>query len=477
MIVAILFGICAGFVLAALLGLVLWRPLSNLIFDAVIRRLLTDPYPENIVETLNVAAKVGSRNLFEADLRGTTGQPLQRPFGTPLHFSPWDRLLFNPVYLTRQPLEEDAAIDTRVILGPRADRPLTLEMPILLGGMAFGIGVSLPVRLALAKAADQLGTAANTGVGPVLPEERQSVKRLIVQYHRGNWGKEDEVLRQAEAIEIQLGYGALGSAPVTIQAKDISSELREVLGLARGQGLKLGAALPDAATPATLADLVRQLRRLTDGVPIGVKIGSTHYLEKELSILAEAEVDFLSIDGAEAGINFSPGLLADDLGLPTLPALCRAARFLEQNRLRGRISLIVGGGLTTPGQFLKALALGADAVSIGTVALMAVSHTQGIKTLPWEPPTELIYGNGSKREAFSPEEGAKSLANFLRSCLGEITLAMRAMGRASLRELGPSDLCALDPEVARWTGVESGLCQPAMTDKSGRARILPRRLR
>ena len=111
------------------------------------------------------------------------------------------------------------------------------------------------------------------------------------------------------------------------------------------------------------------------------------------------------------------------------------------------------------------------------IALMAAGPTQGVKTLPWEPPTELIYGNGSKRREFSPEEGAKSVANFLRSCLGEITLAMRAMGRASLRELNPSDLCALDPEVARWTGVELGLYPPVTAGKSGRARLLPRRLR
>ena len=446
--------------IVGILGLVLLRPVINLVADSFIKRLMKDPYPENIGEMYNVFAKVGVQNVFESDLRGTTGEPLQRPFGTSKHFSQWDKLLLNPVYLSRQPVVEAVAIDTKVVLGPQAKRPMEIGIPILIAGMGYGFGVSLKAKIALAKGADLVNTATNTGIGPFLPEERKHTKRLIIQYHRGGWGKEEEVLRQANAVEIQLGYGALGSAPVTLKPPDISPEFRDYLNLRPDQSLTLGAVFPGLNNGADLAKLVERLRVVTNGVPIGVKIGATHFLEKELEIITGAKVDFLTIDGAEAGINFGPGILADDTGLPTLPALCRTVDFLKKKGVRGKVSLIVSGGLVTPGQFLKALALGADAVAIGTIALVALAHTQNVKVLPWEPPTELLYERGKSKQKLSVDNGAKNVANFLKSCDQEIVMAMRSLGRTSLAQLSSGDLCALSPEMAEMTGTELGLFTP-----------------
>lgn len=450
---------------AAILFLLLWRPLFNIGVDSFVKRLMKDPYPENIFEMYNVFRKIGVQNVLESDFRANQGAVLQRPFGTSKHFSAWEQLLLNPVYLTRFPLVESVAVDTQVTIGPMAKRPLDVDIPILIAAMGYGHGPSLNAKIAMAKAADRAGTATNSGIGPFLPEERKHVKRLIIQYHRGWWGKEEEVLRQADAIEIQLGFGALGSAPVTLQSQDISPEFRDYMKLQPDQNLQMGARFTDVSDARTLENLVRYLKEVTGGVPVGVKIGATHHLETELEILTAAPLDFLTIDGAEAGINFGPGILEDDVGLPTLPALCRTVQFLQARKLKEKISLLISGGLVTPGQFLKAIALGADAVYIGTVVMIVLAHGQLTKVIPWEPPTELVYERGQAKNKLAIDEASKHLANFLKSCKEEMILGMRSLGRASLRELSPADLCALAPQMAEITGVELGLFPPGAEKK------------
>jgi glutamate synthase domain-containing protein 2 len=447
--------------LAAVIGLLVWRPIANYLIDSFVKRLLKDPYPENIGEMYNVFKKVGIQNFLESDLRANSSEPLQRPFGSPVHFSRWEQLVFSPVYLYRQPLVEAAPVDLSVILGLQAKRPMEIKNPIMFGGMGYGFGPSLKAKIALARAASQANTASNTGVGPFLAEERKNAQKLIVQYHRGNWGKDEAVLRQADMVEIQLGYGALGSAPVSLKPPDISAEFREFMKIGPDEELQLTATLRDAANGKELAKLVRYLRLVTNGVPIGVKIGATHYLERELDILCEAELDFISIDGAEAGINFGPPLLADSCGLPTLPALCRTSKYLGQRNLDRKMSLIVSGGLTTPGHFLKALALGADAVYIGTIAMILLAHYELSGVIPWEPSTELVYERGKHKDRLKVDQAAQALANYLESCKQEMILGMRTLGRSSLAELSSADLAALSPEIAVMTGVELGLFAPS----------------
>lgn len=453
-------ALLSAFLLLALGGLAalfLWRPLTDRMTDMFVKRLMTDAYPENIGEMVNVFKKEGVQNVLESDLRAADGLTLKRPFGSPKHMSAWDELMFNPVYLTRLPLEEAAEVKTSVVIGALAKKPLRIELPIIIGGMAYGIGLSKNARLSLAQGADAVGTAVNAGVGPPLPEERQKTRRLILQYHRGDWGKDDETLKQADMIEIQLGYGALGSVPVTLQPAEISPDFREFMGLSPNDSLSLKAAMPEVKNGYDLTALVKRLRALTGGVPIGVKIGATHHLEQELDIITRARLDFITIDGAEAGINFSPSILADDLGLPTLPALCRAVGYLKRHHLRDKVSLIVSGGLVTPGQFLKAIALGADAVAIGTIIVLSMAHTQITKATPFEPPTDLVYEIGQYKDELDQETAAKNTENFLKSCNDEMILAMRSMGRTSLSQLTTEDLCALTMLMAEMTGVELGV--------------------
>ncbi|HBF35813.1 MAG TPA: FMN-binding glutamate synthase family protein, partial [Firmicutes bacterium] len=286
---------CIGILIILISALLLWRPGIDLWTDAFIKRLMKDPYPENIGEMYNVFTKVGVQNVFESDLRSTSGEPLQRPFGSPKHLSSWDKLLFNPVYFTRKPTVESVGIDTKVVIGPQAKRPLEVDIPIIIAGMNYGSGLSLNAKIALAKGADLVKTATGTGAGPFLPEERKHVKRLIIQYHRGSWSKEETILRQADAVEINLGYGAYGSAPVIWKYKDLSPEFRDYMKLSLNQDLTEEAMLANVKNGADLTRLVQNLRQVTNGVPIGIKFGATHHLEQELEIFTQAGIDFLSV--------------------------------------------------------------------------------------------------------------------------------------------------------------------------------------
>jgi glutamate synthase domain-containing protein 2 len=449
-----------GILIVLVAALLLWRPGVNWWTDAFVKRLMQDDYPENIGEMYNVFGKVGIQNVFESDLRATSGEPLRRPFGTPKHLSAWDKLLFSSVYFTRKPTVESLAIDTKVSIGPQAKRPLEIAIPIMIAGMNYGSGLSVNAKIALAKGADMVKTATCTGAGPFLPEERKHVKRLIIQYNRGFWSKEEAVLRQADAVEINLGYGAYGSAPLIWKYQDLSPEFRDYMKLRPGRDLVEAAMLPDAQNGAELAQLVQYLREVTNGAPIGVKFGATHYLEQELEIITGTGIDFLSVAGGEAGISHGPGILADDVGLPTLPALCRTVAFLKQHGLRNRISLVVSGGLVTPGHFLKALALGADAVAIGTVAILVMAHNQLSKVLPWEPLTELVFENGKFKSKLAIDPAAMSIANFLKSCNEEIILAIRSLGWSKLAEISATDLCATSAEIATMAGVDYCLYPP-----------------
>jgi glutamate synthase domain-containing protein 2 len=436
-----------------IIGFLLGRVIADRLVDTIVKRLMTDPYPENLTEMVNVLAKEGAIQVLESDLRATDGKPLKRPFGSARHMSDWEQLMFNPVYLSKPPLELEEEIDLGITIGPLAKKPLRLEIPVIIGAMAYGVGLSKNARLALAKGADMVGTAVNAGVGPLLSEERKLTRRLILQYHRGNWGKDDETLLQADMIEIQLGYGALGSAPVSIEPDDISPEFRQFMELKPREGLNLNAMLSEARNARELSALVDQLKIKTGGVPVGIKIGATHWLERELEVICRTGIDFIAIDGAEAGINFGPTALLDEVGLPTLPALCRTVEYLRRHRLSKRISLIISGGLVTPGQFLKALALGADAVAIGTIVVLAMSHTQISKTIPWEPPTELVYERGKMKEELNVAIAEMSVANFLKSCRDEMCLVMRCLGKSSIDRVDADDLSGLSAEVVAMAGV------------------------
>lgn len=431
------------------------------VFAVVIFIIILPGLPPKRVRTyrwlrdwLNLFRKISWRDYFEANLRAETGKPLDRPYGSKRGILSFQQIQFNPRYLSKTPINPNGDTNTEVILGPMAKKPLHLKIPFVIGGMAYGSGYSLEAKIALAKAATMAGIAANSGNGPFVPEERFYADKFILQYPRGFWSKDESILKQADMIVIALGHSARGSAPVRINGKKITPEVAARYGTIPGMDVLMEARLPEVETEAQWQALIRHLKEVTGGVPIGVKFGASQYLENEMKIFIDGGVDVLLFDGTEGGTHGGMPLFMDDMGLPVLPALCRAARFIRDRHLEDKVSLVVGGGLVTPGDFAKCLALGANAVLIGTITALTQSHTQTTKTVPWEPPTGLLYNDGKEKNKYDPDQGAKHLYNYFRSCVEEMKLLATVLGKNNLKELNRSDLVALDPLFAQIAEVE-----------------------
>lgn len=445
-------GVAAGALGAAALP---W--LARAAFGAAARTaisiLTNDVFSENLWELVGAAARSGPQTLIETGLRAATGRALLRPLGTLRHHPGFHGLMFNPAQLHRLPTPLAAPVATDVVIGRRAKKPLHLGTPLLIAGMAYGLALSEAAKVAIARGAALAETASNTGEGPWLPAERAAAAKLILQYNRGTWAKDESVLRQADMIEIQIGQGAFAGLGHKTAAARIGPRLRRRLGLTPGGDAVSESRQPGVDSARDLAFLVADLRRRTAGVPIAVKLAAGDDLEDDIAIAVRADADIIVVDGAEGGSHGAPPILADDFGLPTLYALCRARRALDRLDPRREISLIISGGLSTPGDYLKALALGADAVAIGSTALFAVAHSQITKSLPFEPLTQLLWYGGKQARRFDAERGARDLANYLRSCTREMSEAVRALGKSSLSAVGREDLVALDDLTAQITGL------------------------
>lgn len=421
--------------LGVLGGLAALRWLTGQAFRQGVKIIMTDPYMENLAELLSATKRTGVQTILETNLRAQKAQVLKRPLGSPRKFIDFDGLMFISAHLDRQPLPHAIPVSTEVTIGPRSRRPLTVATPLLVSGMAYRKALSDRAKYALALGSRLAGTASNTGEGPFLPKERELADRLIVQYPRLPLHRTLDMLAQADALEIQLGQGASAGGAQAPYPHLVRPEL------------------PALRTSADLPKIVSFLKQAGGGVPVGVKLSFTHNLERELDLCLEAGVDYLALEGAKAGTVAAPPILEDDFGLPALIGLCRAVEHLKARGVHRQVSLIVSGGFFSPGQCLKALALGADAVYLGTMPLYAMSHTQTLKSIPWEPPTQLVVHAGKQSKQFNWKLGAKHLANYLKACTEEIKEGVRALGKHGLHQVDPSDLVALDETTSQITGI------------------------
>jgi glutamate synthase domain-containing protein 2 len=458
----VFWGALAALAVLGLAVLAIWRPavrsLLNIAADSVVGRMVKDTYTENVFGVLNAMRHAGGQTFFETMMRAATGKPVPRPMGSPLHPSPWEQLLFQPVYLRpRLPTPEGTRIGTATTIGPRAPKPLRVDIPILIAGMSYGGALSVEAKVALARGANLAGTATNSGES-YLPEERRAAERLILQHHRGLWPNgtmnRPELLKNADAVEIQLGQGAQAAAAMKTMPPGINEKMREAYGVDRGEPAGLATRFRGVDSPQGFVEMVRRLKRELQ-VPVGVKLGVSDYIEEDLDVFLDAGVDFVTVDGSEGGTHGGPPTLQDDVGLPTMHGLVRADDHLRRAGARDRVTLIAAGQLTTPGKMLKALALGADAVYVGTAAVVALMAEQIQKAMPVEPAFDLVMHGATARwnRALDVETAAQNLANYLQSCMADVAFVVQSLGKRSVRELDRGDLVALEPAVADLCGV------------------------
>jgi glutamate synthase domain-containing protein 2 len=395
-----------------------------------------------------------------------------RGFGT-LRARPlpsFDDLTFLPAGLTRIPLEGyRERCRTRTVLGTRhARRPVELETPVMITGMSWG-ALSFNAKVALAEGARRAGSSTTTGDGGMLAAEREHARALIYEVLPSRYGLDVHHLRAADAIELTIGQGAKpGTGGLLLGAK-LSAEIAAARDLPPGVDQRSPARHPDFLGPDDMIIKIEELREATDWeVPVFVKLGATRVMD-DVKLAAKAGADVVVVDGMEGGTAASPEILQDHTGIPTLAAVCEARQALEALGLYGRVQLVIAGGIRSGVDAAKALALGADAVYVGTAALIALNcnkpiHVDDYRSLGAEPyachhchtgrcPVGIATQDPELMKRLPIEEAAERVANFLHAMTLEIQMLARACGKADVHDLEPEDLRPLTVEAAAITGL------------------------
>jgi glutamate synthase domain-containing protein 2 len=406
------------------------------------------------METYPAGKRISPLNILEINLRAKDGKTITRPLGSPKMFPGFDNLMFSPRLMTALSLTENTPINMQVTIGIKAHKPLIINIPIMIGAMAYGIALSDRAKIALARAAKGLKTTTCSGEGPFLPEERAEAGKYVLQICRWAWGaRTQEQIDSADMLEVQMSQGAdMGS--VLVEAAEFRGRAQELSGLAPNEPAISFPAPPGIQKQSDWPGFMKDLRKKAKDIPIALKLMATDHLEDDLTMAIDLGFDAIIIDGAQGGSHATTPIKQDDFGIPTLMALIRAQRFLKKQGVRDKISLIIAGGFFTPGECLKALALGADAIYMATVPLFALTHGQVEKVIPWEPPTTLVFYDSPINTKLDIEHAATNVINAISSIVLEIEEGMRALGKTSLKELSPKDLVALDSITAEITGVK-----------------------
>lgn len=360
-----------------------------------------------------------------------------------------DDLTIIPAQLSRRPVDyytDGVSADT--VIGPNAKKPLRLRTPILIGAMSFG-ALSKEAKIALAKAATAVGTAANTGEGGMLTEEREAARLLIAQYASGRFGVDETYIRKADAIEIKFGQGAKPGMGGLLPGEKVTEEIAKLRRIPVGQPVHSPAAHPDIGSVKDLRRKIRWLRNLCDG-PIIVKFGAGD-VETDTEFAVKAEPDAIAIDGMEGGTGAAPRLMLDDFGVPTVAALVRARRALD--KLEARQQLLIGGGLSRGSDIAKALALGADAVFIGTAMLVAMGCAYCRQCHLGRCPYGIATQDPILRGKLNVDEATASVVRFVRACTEEVKMAAAAAGYRDVHELNIRCLRSLSLTASKLTGI------------------------
>jgi len=330
---------------------------------------------------------------------------------------------------------------------------LIVSSPILISGLSYG-AVSKKVRIVIAKAAKELKIGFNSGEGGITKEEITLARDFLIgQYATGRFGITEEVLKKVAAVEIRFGQGAYPGKGSYLPADKITPDIAKIRGLKIGEAAYSPAHHPDMVNLSGIRKKVNFLRKITNGVPIGAKIGCGN-IEADLNILVKAGVDFVALDGFGGGTGATELHIRENVGIPIIAALPRAANFLKKLKLQNKISLIAGGALRTSADFVKCLALGANAIYIGTAALIAINCEQYRLCHTGLCPTGITTQNPGLTNQINIDAAAQRLINFVKVMTREMESFVRVVGKNDIRKLDRKDLVSLNYRLAKLLNIQ-----------------------
>jgi methylamine---glutamate N-methyltransferase subunit C len=408
-------------------------------------------YDRKVIDYIQHAAATG---LYE--IRG---------LGAKRRVASFDDLVFLGASLSRYPLEGyREKCSTKTVLGTRfATQPIELATPITIAGMSFG-ALSARVKESLGRAATALGTSTTTGDGGMTTEERDSSKTLVYQCLPSRYGFNPDDVRRADAIEIVIGQGAKPGGGGMLLGQKVNPRVAAMRTLPAGVDQRSASRHPDWTGPDDLVIKINELREITDWEkPIYVKVGATR-VNHDVKLAIHAGADVIVVDGMQGGTAATQTVFIEHVGIPTLAALRQAVEAIDDLEMRGKVQLVISGGIRTGADVAKALAMGADAVAIGQGVLMALgcnsdAYPEDYAKLGTRPgfchhchtgrcPVGVTTQDPELEKRLDPAVGARRLTNYLKTLNMELTTIARACGKQDVHHLEREDLVALTVEAA-----------------------------
>lgn len=390
-----------------------------------------------------------ARYMEEIHEMAVTGKSIGGAMSTKMPMPNWDDILLLGAQLNPPPLDDGEAVDTVTVIGKHAKKPMVLQSPVYISHMSFG-ALSREVKIALAKGSAMAKTAMCSGEGGILPEEKEAAYKYIFEYIPNQYSVTDENLRTSDAIEIKIGQGTKPGMGGHLPGEKVTAEIAAIRGKKQGEDIQSPSKFPDLHTKEDLRDMVDMLRQRSDGRPIGIKIAAGN-IEQDLEYCVFAQPDFITIDGRGGATGSSPLFLREATTVPTVYALARARKYLDE--VHSDISLVITGGLRVSADFAKALAMGADAVAIASAGLIAAACQQYRICGSGNCPVGVATQDPELRKRLHIDAAAQRVANFLNVSRAELQTFARVTGNRSVHGLSMENLITTDREIAEYTGI------------------------
>ncbi len=362
----------------------------------------------------------------------------------------WDSIQILPGQLAVRPLLDEDAVSTEVVIGPAAKKPVKLKIPLMISDMSFG-ALSPEAKTALAKGAAVAGTAICSGEGGMLPAEQENSEIYFLEMGSGEFGFSEENLKKVQAFHFKGGQGAKVGTGGHLPGEKVTEEIAKIRGIEPGQDSVSPATFKNLKTVEDFKKIAEKVRKISGGIPVGFKLAASR-IEQDLEFALAVGVDYVILDGRGGATGAAPLLFRDHICVPTIPALARARKFLDEKNAKN-ISLIVTGGLRVSADFVKALALGADAIALANSAIQAAGCVAMRACHTGNCPVGVATQKEELRKRLEIAQSAKQVKNFLEASTELIAVMARACGHDSVEKFSMDDLTTFDPEMARLSGI------------------------
>ncbi|MFQ6678206.1 MAG: glutamate synthase-related protein [Fidelibacterota bacterium] len=367
----------------------------------------------------------------------------------------WEDIQFLPAQLAKRPLLDEEEVSTKVVIGPRANKPLTLDMPIFVSDMSFG-ALSREAKIALSKGAELSGTGICSGEGGMLPEEQENNSRYFYELASAKFGFSWDKLKKVQAFHFKGGQGAKTGTGGHLPGDKVKGEIAVVRNLPEGQSAISPAAFADLKSPTDFRNFADKVRKISGGIPIGFKIAASH-IEDDIQFALDASADYIILDGRGGGTGAAPTVLRNNINIPTIPALARARHYLDKVGATN-ITLIITGGLRIADDIAKALMLGADAVAVSNAALQAIGCIGMRACNTNNCPVGIATQKDHLRSRLLIDKSAQQLANYFSATNDLVKVITRACGCNDISQLSVNDLTTFNNTIQKLTGINySGL--------------------